>query len=144
MRTGHRDTAYHEAGHVVGWWLRGVPVHYVTAGEATGGALGSTSPAVTADTLDALLADGDERWLGALMGDAVDYRRGVRNTGMHVLEAADDVGEERARELLADAKRLVEEYWEPVEQVALAIMDAPGLTLHAEQLARLRTTTLTT
>lgn len=118
-RNRRRDTAYHEAGHIVWNWLAGWDVSSVWLTGA-----GRTRGTTQTDAIALLTDESDpedrtrSRHVLSLMADAVDRRRGVKNTGGHIIEVSDEIGGSSMRELLTVADRLVGEEWSAIEDVA--------------------------
>ena len=48
----------------------------------------------------------------------MDTRRGVRNTGMHILEVSDELGPDVVRDLCQEARQLTDEHWTRIESRA--------------------------
>lgn len=136
------DTAWHEAGHVIGAWAGGIRVSSVwCTGERT--AVGRTVGNTQLNAMD-LLGDhrpsADALYVQVLAGDAVGFEnlRGddtdwghIPEYGKHMKDVAAEVGHPACDELWAVAKALIWERRADIERVATAILTSPDRALHA-------------
>lgn len=127
------DTAWHEAGHVVGAWAAGLRVSSVwctgTGERATAGRMGGWTLVNAADLRTGPPSDAARR-VSDLAGDAVDVARGHPGTA-ETLETVGAVGPSAVSEVWAAARRLVADRWESIGEVAAAMLASPDLALYA-------------
>lgn len=132
-----RDTAYHEAGHAVGYWAHGYRFSSLHIWDDEGNRTGRTQ-GDSASQWDQLQGITEGARVCALMADVVDERRGVRRSGAHVVETWEQIGARETQRLVAVARELVERHWEAIAELAeLAITD-PEHTLFPHQVEDVR------
>lgn len=141
--TEREVTAYHEAGHVVLYWLRRLPIRYVTLHPARRGAIGLTAvhrprptkawdlaaiaaaglaaEAVYCEATDPYRDDEDERD-DYLVAALLHNRHGDTAT---VDECAEVMPWATVDGILADARMEVEREWPKVEAVAGVLLRSP-------------------
>ena len=136
------DTAWHEAGHVIGAWAAGNRVSNVSCtGEraAVGRTVGNTSLNAidvlgdhrpSADALYVQILAGDAVGIENLRGDDTDWGH-IPEYGKHMKDVAAEVGHPACDELWAVAKALIWERRAHIEQVAGAILASPDLALYS-------------
>jgi hypothetical protein len=139
------DTAWHEAGHVIGAWAGGLRVSSVwCTGEraAMGRTVGNTQLNAM-DTMFGHRPPDEVLHVQALAGDAVGFEN-LRGDGPdeghlsqwrptdreHINDVAAKVGHPAFDQLWAEAKALVWERRADIETVARAILASPDLALH--------------
>ncbi len=124
------DTAWHEAGHMVGAWAAGLRVSSVRCmGERA--AAGQTEGRTRVNARDFLAHPPSDaaRRVYDLAGDAVDAARGHPDTA-ETLEVVGAVGQAAFNELWAAARKLVADRWESIGEVAAALLASPDLALY--------------
>ena len=140
------DTAWHEAGHVIGAWAGGLRVSNVwCSGErATVGRTVGNTQLNAMDTMFGHRPPDEVLHVQALAGDAVGFENlngadsgeGVHPTrrqldGSHINDVLAEVGHPAFDQLWVAAKALVWERRADIETVATAILASPDLALHA-------------
>lgn len=128
------DTAWHEAGHAVAMLALGVRVSSVwLTGERA--AVGRLVGRAQADVLSIMDTDERVHHLHNLAGDAVDKRRSGLFGGSHVLDVSREVGPDAFPALWDEARALVEDHWQAIERLALALLEAPDYGLYGDDVA---------
>lgn len=140
------DAAWHEAGHVIGYWAAGVSVVSVklaadpgALGQQDGGCvLGRVEPNQKQADLLAEIDDAGRRAtrIVSLAGDVARVRRCrelERPVGnlLHVQRVRREVGSPALGELRREARALVDEHWAEIEAIATALLASPDLALYA-------------
>lgn len=132
-----RDTAYHEAGHAVGYWVHGYRFSSLHVWDDDGNRTGRTQgDAASLWSLRDGLTEGYHLW--SLMADMVDERRGVRRSGAHVLDVWHSEGHKEAGRLIDTARALVDQHWAAIEELAEHVIAAPGNDAYAHDAEGIR------
>lgn len=135
IRAEQEFTAWHEAGHVI----VGISLGIRFVSSRVGAEDDPTSPEMGRsrhDTLRNTLNGTTERDLRVmrLAGDAVSWRRGVREDSVHMHEVIYGVGQEAFEPLWSEAKAAVDANWSRIERFANKLLSAPGQMLGEDDL----------
>ena len=132
------DTAWHEAGHIVGaWWGgRSIVSAYINEKLALDGVRTGSTKVNGRSHNPPTVDDVWVRMTQELAGDAVDHRRGVKNSGHHIEAALEAQPKAVVHAMWEDTLRQVDRHWPSIEVVAMRLHESGELSHEASETIR--------